>query len=87
MDMDLKEQIDIYWTHLQAFKGDFMQPEIVLGQWLDRDHLDGCEYDERGFYARLSASGFLDCTAWAGPFKTDREAMAYLYEAYAREDA
>lgn len=84
--MTLDQEIQTYWEHMQAFKGDFMKPEIILGQWLDPDSLDGLEHQPNRFYARLSASGFLDCTDWAGPFETDREAMAYLYDTYARED-
>lgn len=84
--MTLQQEIETYWEHMQAFKGDFMQPEIILGQWLGRYDPEDLEYQPNRFYARLSASGFLDCTDWAGPFETDREAMAYLYNTYARED-
>ena len=35
-----------------------------------------------GFYARLSAPGYLDCTEWAGPFETEHEAEIYLVETY-----
>ena len=31
---------------------------------------------ESGFFARLSAPGYLDCTEWVGPFVTEAEALA-----------
>ena len=45
-----------------------------------------CDEDDiervTGFFARLSAPGYLDCTEWSGPFKTEAEARAYLTETY-----
>lgn len=35
-----------------------------------------------GFYARLSASGYMDCTNWSGPFASVEEAEANLVETY-----
>lgn len=35
-----------------------------------------------GWYARLSAPGYLDCTDWSGPFKTEEEALQYVMELY-----
>ena len=34
------------------------------------------------FFARLSASGYLDATDWAGPFDSEAEARDSLSEAY-----
>lgn len=34
--------------------------------------------DEPGWYSRLSASGYLDCTEWSGPFDTEKEALEYI---------
>ena len=42
---------------------------------------DPCE-PEAGWYSRLSAPGYLDCTEWAGPFKTGDEALAYCMDLY-----
>lgn len=36
----------------------------------------------KGFYARLSAPGYLDATEWSGPFDTEAEAMAELCSEY-----
>lgn len=33
---------------------------------------------ERGFYARLSAPGYLDCTDWQGPYASETEARTDL---------
>ena len=37
---------------------------------------------EAGWYSRLSAPGYMDCTEWTGPFKTGDEALAYCMEMY-----
>lgn len=37
---------------------------------------------EAGWYCRLSAPGYLDCTDWCGPFKTEIEALVALYETF-----
>jgi hypothetical protein len=36
----------------------------------------------KGWYARLSAPGYLDCTEWAGPFPTLEKAKAYIADTY-----
>lgn len=35
-----------------------------------------------GWYARLSASGYMDCTEWSGPFETEAEALSELCSEY-----
>jgi len=35
-----------------------------------------------GWYSRLSAPGYLDCTDWSGPFTTEKEAFTYVCELY-----
>jgi hypothetical protein len=39
-------------------------------------------YHVNAWFCRLSASGYLDCTEWNGPFDSEEEARAYLEEAY-----
>jgi hypothetical protein len=39
----------------------------------------------KGFGARLSAPGYLDCTDWA-VFETEKEALEYLDEYYPEEE-
>ena len=36
-----------------------------------------------GYYSRLSAPGYLDCTDWSGPFENVHGAWADLLNAYA----
>jgi len=42
---------------------------------------------KEGWFARLSAPGYLDCTDWDGPFKTEQEAKEYLIDIYGDDDA
>ena len=35
-----------------------------------------------GFFCRLSAPGYMDCTDWIGPFETEEEAENYLVDNY-----
>ena len=37
---------------------------------------------ESGWYSRLSASGYLDCTDWTGPFESGEEAIMYIQDLY-----
>ena len=37
---------------------------------------------EAGWYARLSAPGYLDATDWHGPYKTSDEALREVMEFY-----
>jgi hypothetical protein len=49
----------------------------------DTEILADLETDECGFYSRLSAPGYLDCTNWFGPFQTEVEAVADILSNYA----
>lgn len=39
-----------------------------------------------GWFARLSAPGYMDCTEWSGPFATEEEAREHLIEMYGDDD-
>lgn len=41
---------------------------------------------EAGWYSRLSAPGYLDCTDWSGPFETEQEALDYVMDLYDVDD-
>lgn len=49
-------------------------------------YVTNCDKDDieraTGFFARLSAPGYLDCTEWCGPFNTEAAALAYLTDTY-----
>ena len=48
-----------------------------------RHDLDDDEaYEGPGWYCRLSADGYLDCTEWEGCFKTENGAMHHLIDTY-----
>ncbi len=59
------------WRHLQDF--------------LEGDRIAGVERVE-GYFGRLSAPGYLDCTEWDGPYATAEEALAALKEQYGVDD-
>ena len=46
------------------------------------------EHVERkeGWYGRLSANGYLDCTEWEGPHATEQEALDAVKEAFDVDD-
>lgn len=39
-----------------------------------------------GFFCRLSAPGYMDCTDWSGPYATDAAANEALTEMYGEEE-
>jgi len=55
-----------------------------------RDYLEGSNISsierKQGWYARLSAPGYLDCTSWDGPYATAEEALAAIKELYECDD-
>jgi len=51
-------------------------------EWCDSLEGDRADADSHGWYARLSAPGYLDCTEWTGPCKTEEGAINQLYELY-----
>lgn len=58
--------------------------------WQLRDYLEGSkvyEYSRKeGWYARLSAPGYLDCTGWDGPHDTAELALAAVKDFYEVDD-
>lgn len=68
------------WLEKQG--NEFMQP---FAEYLTSEEC--CEFtgDDSacpGWYSRLSAPGYLDCTEWQGPYATEDEALEGLYETY-----
>ena len=52
-----------------------------LADYLEGEQLEPAE-SVTGFFARLSAPGYMDRTPWCGPFGTEAEAADYLEETY-----
>lgn len=74
---------------LAAQEQEFMTPYVEYFNEQDaKEYVADCceeqdtDYLTAGYYARLSASGYLDCTDWIGPFDTEAEALQELYETY-----
>lgn len=62
----------------------FMIPHTSYGT--TSEHTNQEDWDSEngtnpiGWFARLSAAGYLDCTDWIGPFDTELEAIKALWE-------
>jgi hypothetical protein len=68
------------WLDAQA--DEFMQP---VAEYLDASEAREFTDDttaSAGWYSRLSAPGYLDCTDWSGPYETESEALEALYEMF-----
>ena len=61
-------------------------PETEPDGCMDFENMDPADREKgfrgKGYYARLSAPGYLDCTEWAGPFGSEYKAAEYLVETY-----
>lgn len=67
-----------------AFADSFMKPQCFIGGDIQMEIMEaGLDLDDEGYYCRLSASGYLDCTDWSGPFETLEESAQYLIDTYA----
>jgi len=62
---------DVNYFHGDPETGSFLEPN-------DPRHEDA----RPGFYHRLSAPGYMDCTDWSGPFDTEEAAVADLLSTY-----
>ena len=51
----------------------------------DPEHVAGVERHE-GWYGRLSADGYLDCTSWDGPHESEFAALDAVKELYDVDD-
>lgn len=71
------------WLNEQL--GEFMQPSASYfdaKEWQDTIDADRYDPDSAGWYSRLSAPGYLDCTEWQGPYESEAHALVALYETY-----
>ena len=63
----------------EHFSNKFMNPECYIGADIELEIMEAgldCESDK--YYCRLSASGFLDCTEWFGPFDSVEDCAEFL---------
>jgi hypothetical protein len=56
-----------------------------LLQYCEGNRIEGVAREE-GWYARLSAPGYLDCTSWDGPHATEQEALDAVKAEYDVDD-
>ena len=73
----------VRWCDKQS--KEFLKPQVcAFTEEEAREALDDPEALS-GFYARLSADGYLDCTEWQGPYLTVGKALKGLYDTYGDE--
>ena len=51
------------------------------GKVLERQEIESVH----GWFGRLSAAGYTDCTGWSGPFRSNVATLEYLIEMYGEE--
>ena len=67
----------------ETFRDSFMQPECFMGADIEWELMQsGMDVESDKYYCRLSASGYLDCTEWHGPFDSIDECADHLVEMY-----
>mgnify|MGYP003375598234 CR=1 FL=1 len=59
-----------------------MPSEDWLSNHCPSEDADRVEDEIMGYLVRLSASGYMDCTDWIGPFDTEEEAWEALVDTY-----
>lgn len=60
----------------------FMRPVAQYFTAEEAEEYTEGECAQAGWYSRLSAPGYLDCTDWVGPFETEDDALRDCMEAY-----
>jgi len=58
-----REEVEYVWNELSKL---FMKPQVV---WIKDHECSDYGVARQGWYHRLSADGYLDCTDWCGPFQ------------------
>ena len=77
---------NIIQTMRETFRDSFMKPECFIGADIESELLQSdMDAESDKYYCRLSASGFLDCTEWHGPFDSREESALFLVETYGEE--
>ena len=55
---------------------------LVPVSCMSREDMQNCGETKIGWFARLSAPGYMDCTEYSGPFATEQEAKDYVCNLY-----
>ena len=88
--------------HVETNEGTEVIPEDVCGpielddeptaeawegllEYCEGSRIEGVERKE-GWYGRLSAPGYLDCTSWDGPYETAEQALDAVKDQYDVDD-
>ena len=89
-------QAEIFHGHCQVIRntreGDIITPEEYAQYPGNEDAAQayGVSADDVetvfGWFARLSAPGYMDCTEWSGPFDSEQAARDELREMYGDDD-
>jgi hypothetical protein len=83
--------------HVETNEGTEVVPEELCGTTSEECYDQLLEYCEgrrivgdverkEGWYGRLSAPGYLDCTSWQGPYETADEALDAVKEQFDVDD-
>ncbi len=75
LSQDVEKWAD--WQHNQ-----FMVPCVSYLTEQEAIEYTDDEEAEPGYYARLSAPGYMDCTDWQGPYADEEAALTGLYETF-----
>ena len=67
---------------LESQYGEFMEPNAEELSATEAKEFTDDPTAKAGWYSRLSAPGYLDCTDWQGPYSCEDEALEALYETY-----
>lgn len=89
-------QIETYHGHCQRInntrEGDILTPEEYAEHPGNEEAAAAYGVDPEdvetvfGWFARLSAPGYMDCTEWSGPFDTEEEAIAECKDMYGDDE-
>ena len=73
------------FVRVESTAGGFLVPADVVGDGPVRDFIEGEPISSEkvtGYFARLSAPGYLDATDWSGPFITEAAAREHIERFY-----
>ena len=68
---------------LASLESGFMSPRFEY--FTDPSEISEEEYNGAGWYHRLSANGYMDCTDWTGPFDSELDAARDCINMYGDE--